>query len=190
MSAAPPPRTRRLFFALWPQASAQEDLARAVAGELADAAGRALPAHNLHSTLAFLGSVPEERVGELTSLAREIAAAWPGGAPCLRFRLLEHWARVSILVVTGEDEGERAHALARVLKDACVQRGFAPDLKPFRAHVTVARKVARAPATRALPELVWRFTSFALIESDTHPSGSLYSVRERFLLDKTQKVPA
>ncbi|HEX4389805.1 MAG TPA: RNA 2',3'-cyclic phosphodiesterase [Steroidobacteraceae bacterium] len=178
-----------MFFALWPDEGAQEELARAVAGEVADAAGRGLPPRNLHATLAFLGSVPQERLGELASLAREVAAAWPGGAPGLRFRQIEHWARVSILVVTAEDEDERAHALARALKDACVRGGFAPDLKPFRAHVTVARKVMQARAARSLPELTWRFTSFALIESDTRPGGSVYSVRESFVLGKTQKVP-
>jgi 2'-5' RNA ligase len=183
-------RTRRVFFALWPSEGAQDELARSVAGALTCAGGRMLPARNLHATLAFLGSVAEERLAELAALARECAAAWEGGALRLEFGRLEHWARVAILVVTGEDAGGRAHALAHALRDACVRGGFAPDLKPFRAHVTVARKVTRASAEQPLPALAWRFTSFALIESETRPGGSLYSVRESFVLGKSEKVRA
>ena len=190
MSGAAPARTRRVFFALWPGERAQEELAHAVAGALTSAGGRLLPAHNLHATLAFLGSVPEERLEELAALARACAAAWEGGALRLEFGRLEHWARVAILVVTGEDADGRAHALAHALRDACVRGGFAPDLKPFRAHVTVARKVTRAAPERTLPALAWRFTSFALIESETRPSGSVYSVRASFVLGKGDKVRA
>lgn len=187
---AVPARTRRVFFALWPSERDQEELARHVALALAPGVGRLLPARNLHATLAFLGAVPQERLEELASLARLLAHGWTQGALGLTFRQLEHWGRVDILVVTGEDAGERAGLLTTALKDACVRSGFSPDLKPFRAHVTVARKVTRAPPERALPELAWQFTSFALIESDTHPSGSVYSVRESFVLGKREKVHA
>jgi 2'-5' RNA ligase len=185
---AVPARTRRVFFALWPGEREQEELAHCVAGALAPGGGRLLPARNLHATLAFLGAVHEERLEELATLARLCAHSWTQTAPRLTFQRLEHWGRVDILVVTGEDEGERAALLASSLKDAGVRGGFAPDLKPFRAHVTVARKVTRAPPERALPELAWQFTSFALIESETRPSGSVYSVRESFVLGKREKV--
>jgi 2'-5' RNA ligase len=190
VKAATPARTRRVFFALWPREREQEELAHRVAGALAGGDGRLLPARNLHATLAFLGAVPEERLEELAALARLRAQSWTQEPPRLTLQRLEHWGRVDILVVTGEDEGERAGVLAMALKDDCVRSGFAPDLKSFRAHVTVARKVTRAPPERALPELAWQFASFALIESETRPSGSVYSVRESFVLGKREKVRA
>ena len=36
-----------------------------------------------------------------------------------------------------------------------VALGFAPDLKPFRAHVTVARKVVRLTRSREMRALRW-----------------------------------
>jgi len=185
---APPARTRRVFFALWPGEREQQELAQCVAGALVLSAGRLLPARNLHATLAFLGAVPEDRLEELATLARLCAQSWTQTAPRLTFRRLEHWGRVDILVVTGQDEGERAGVLATSLKDAGARGGFAPDLKPFRAHVTVARKVTRATAPAALRAVVWEFSAFALVSSRTEAAGPVYSVIESYPLVKTQKA--
>ncbi|HYL02781.1 MAG TPA: 2'-5' RNA ligase family protein, partial [Steroidobacteraceae bacterium] len=63
--AAPPERTRRLFFALWPDAAQRTVLAHAVRKAVRNCGGRPVPAESLHVTLAFLGSVPESRMAEL-----------------------------------------------------------------------------------------------------------------------------
>ena len=72
--------------------------------------------------------------------------------------------------------------LARELERGLAESGFAPDLKPFRPHVTVARKVLRSPRSPAIAPVLWRFTDLALIESRTEPSGALYSVVESYPL--------
>src|SRR5438094_823293 len=79
-----------------------------------------------------------------------------------------------------------APALAESLKGETTARGFSPDLKPFHAHVTVARKVARAPAAQPLSPVQWTVDGFALIESRTEPTGPVYSVIESYLLAKTE----
>jgi RNA 2',3'-cyclic 3'-phosphodiesterase len=81
-----------------------------------------------------------------------------------------------------------ATALSAALKDAAAAAGFTPDLKPFRAHVTVARKVMRAPRECALRALVWRFDDFALIDSRTEPAGPVYSVVDSYPLVKREKA--
>ena len=84
-------------------------------------------------------------------------------------------------------EENRKKALAAALRDATAAAGFRPDLKPFRAHVTVARKVARFATAPVLRPVVWRFAAFALLESRTEESGAVYSVIESYSLVETEK---
>ena len=155
-----------------------------------------MPVQSLHVTLAFLGSVPEGRVPELDRIARRVADAFPADAQplLLTFDHLVHWARPQILCALGTEEpaadtdAASAPALAARLKSETVAAGFSPDLKPFRAHVTVARKLAHAPAVLALQPVLWRFDAFALIESRTDPAGPVYSVIESYLLVKAEKA--
>jgi RNA 2',3'-cyclic 3'-phosphodiesterase len=182
-----PEPTQRLFFALWPTPGLRQALARESARAARSSGGRAVPAENLHVTLAFLGSVPRPRVPELRHIAQHAAAACARAVPlALRFERLEFWPRQQILCALGAEDTPAAGALAAVLKDAAAAAGFTPDLKPFRAHVTVARKATHAPPGHALREIVWRFDGFALIDSRTEPSGPVYSVVDSYSLVKSE----
>jgi RNA 2',3'-cyclic 3'-phosphodiesterase len=196
--------TRRLFFALWPDAEQRGALHSATRKGVRSCGGRPVPVPSLHVTLAFLGAVPEGRVPELDRIARRVAEVFPAGGQPLRlsFDRLAHWARTQLLCALGTGEPEAAQAaggrgeaiaagaprLAAALKNETAAAGFSPDLKPFRAHVTVARKVAHAPPTLALQPVLWSFDAFALIESRTDPTGPVYSVIESYLLVKAEKA--
>jgi RNA 2',3'-cyclic 3'-phosphodiesterase len=184
---APPEPTRRLFFALWPDEAMRQAMAHATRKAARASGGRPLPAENLHVTLAFLGSVAQRRLPQLAEVARR-AVALPSGeavplsddepALDLAFDRLEHWRAAQLLCALPAEPPVRTAALARRLQQLLSESGFAPDLKPFRPHVTVARKVLRpSPMTRMHPVL-WRFTELALVESRTLPEGALYSVVE------------
>lgn len=69
-----------------------------------------------------------------------------------------------------------AHALASALKCELTAAGFTPDPKPFRPHVTLARKVPPGTPDRAMQSVLWSCAEFALVESRTGPGGSSYSV--------------
>jgi 2'-5' RNA ligase len=190
LSAAAPPReaTRRLFFALWPQQAARNALCEATEQAVSACAGRAVPAQSLHATLAFLGSVPERRIGELQGIARRVADTFAPEAPVtLQFAELAHWVRPAILVALSAAASPAAHALAQLLKSETLAAGFAPDLKPFQAHVTLARKVGRAPAVPMTRAVSWVFDAFALVESRTSAAGATYSVVQSYLLVKREK---
>jgi len=187
--------TRRLFFALWPDDAQRAGLTHAAAGIVRHCGGRPVPGENLHVTLAFLGSVPEQRLPELAAIARRAAATFPqDAAPILvSLETLEHWARPQVLTVLERREEAQAAAsgapaLARILSTAAAAAGFSPDLKPFRLHVTLARKVARLPRSSAMRRVEWSFEAFALIESRTLPEGPVYSVVESYVLGGSEKV--
>jgi 2'-5' RNA ligase len=191
-------RGRRLFFALWPDRVQRAALVRATAQAVRHSGGRPVSEPNLHVTLAFLGSVPEHRLEELAAIARRIAAGFPRKTVPLAVSLggFEHWARPQVLAVLGQIEEADAASrsgtaeLAQVLVAETAAAGFRPDLKPFRAHVTVARKVARQPRSSEMRKVLWSFDAFALIESRTLPEGPVYSVVESYLLGGAEKVGA
>ena len=170
-------RRMRLFFALWPSAGMQEQLAAAAAAALdALRSGRPVPRANLHLTLAFLGSTPESALPALEDAARAAGAAAGAAAVEVTFDALEYWRRAQLVCAAARSAPDAASAFAAALKQKLTSRGFAPDLKPFRPHVTLARQVRHEPLERALAQVRWRFRDFALVESRSSPGGSLYSV--------------
>lgn len=191
----PHPATRRLFFALWPDEAQSAALAHAIRKSVRACGGRPVPLPSLHVTLAFLGGVPESRIPELGAIARRAAEGFaPDPLPlALSFDSVAHWARPQILCALAREAVPGAQvpgpqSLAENLKRQAVAAGFSPDLKPFHAHVTVARKVVRAPAGHAMHSVQWHFGSFALVESRTDPRGAVYSVVEWYSLAGAEKV--
>src|SRR2546421_394268 len=96
---APREPTRRLFFALWPSEALQSAFTHATRKAVRACGGRPVPAHNLHVTLAFLGSVPERRIPELRLISDQVAATLPPEGPPLRltFDRIEHLKKAHII---------------------------------------------------------------------------------------------
>lgn len=94
----------------------------------------------LHLTLRFLGATPEDRRPEVEAAVREAVAGqnpFPvelsgGGAFPSPGRPRTLWIGVS----TGIDG---LTALARAFDAALASRGWPPDGRPFRGHLTLAR---------------------------------------------------
>ena len=177
--AGPRERTHRLFLALWPDASMREQLAHAVRKGVRSSGGRHVPQANYHITLAFIGPVPESRVAELGALVRAVPGAGPIAVP---LQELVYWPGPRVLCAVPPTPPAGLAGWAGRLLEALVAAAFAPDLKPFRPHVTVARKVMRPSPSAPLHPLLWRFGEFALIESRTLEAGPVYSVVETYPL--------
>ncbi|HEY7890059.1 MAG TPA: 2'-5' RNA ligase family protein [Steroidobacteraceae bacterium] len=176
----------------------RQDMAQATRKAVRASGGRPVAVGNLHVTLAFLGSVPERRLPELAAMARAMAlipalatANGPGSARstadsaeylgvrlAISFERLEHWRPAQLLCALPAEPPAPIVALARRLQERLAACGFAPDLKPFRPHVTVVRKVSRPGRIHKMQRVVWSFAELALIESRTLPEGASYSVVE------------
>jgi RNA 2',3'-cyclic 3'-phosphodiesterase len=167
----------RLFFALWPDAARQAELAEQVSATVRqlDTTARPVPSANYHLTLAFLGFVSATRVGELGEVAARCAQG--GNAIHITLDTLEHWRSSHILCVTAREIPRAATAVVGELEHALGEAGFAADFKhPFRPHVTLARKATRPIHPASLKPLVWRFSEFSLVHSRPGPTGSVYTV--------------
>ena len=182
--AGPAVQTARVFFALWPTDSGRMELAHGIRKAARGCSGRPVPEHNLHATLVFIGSVAVNRLSELQVLAAQVASAKVVAPFELTFDRVEYWPKPRVLVAAARAAAgvASAGALARALLEATQRADFNPDSKPFRPHITIARKVGKLIQAPEIRPVRLAFTAFALIESRTLPEGPVYSVVESFAL--------
>ena len=167
----------RLFYALWPDDVTRAALAAAAAClDIRD--GRPVRPENLHLTLHFLGEIDEAvkdklcmRLGPSTVTPFDLEIAdtgwWRG-------------ARVAWLapLTASEELTDLVAELAAFLDTI----GLPTDEHSYRPHVTVARKVRRAPRVSGSIDVHWRVEDFVLVASQTEPSGVRYEVLNRWPL--------
>ncbi|MBI3576276.1 MAG: RNA 2',3'-cyclic phosphodiesterase [Gammaproteobacteria bacterium] len=163
---------RRLFFALWPDEALRSRLYRLGADLLDDNRGRRLPAENLHLTLAFLGYVDTERQA---CLEREASIMLP--AFTLVLDRAGFWPHKGVLWVGGTPP-EGLQALVWELNQGLNTCGIEPETRPFQVHLTLARNVhhLRLGRDHAIAPLTWKVSQFALVASQTLPTGARYEV--------------
>jgi 2'-5' RNA ligase len=101
---------------------------------------------------------------------------------------LEYWEVPKILCATASEPSVPALRLAVALGEAALEAGFSPDIKPFRAHLTLARKIradmaAVVPFPLPLnPPLRVNCDRFVLMKSQREDGRSTYSVVESWPL--------
>jgi 2'-5' RNA ligase len=149
-----------------------------------DADVRWTGAAQLHVTLAFLGEIDPARAAAATDALRAVAggrAAFPlraaglGAFPTAR-RPRVVWAGI-------DDPAGGLRALAADVAAALAPLGLAPEARPFRGHVTLARVRSprgTAPLVRALGAATapafgaWSVAAVVLYRSHLHPQGARY----------------
>jgi 2'-5' RNA ligase len=167
----------RLFVALELPAGVRAALA--ACGEAIAAAEpglRAQPAESLHITLCFLGERAEEDVARIAGALRGL----PGPAPELRVTGLLSLPPRRPRAIAAElgERGERLRVLHHTLEAALTAlQVYAPERRPFRPHVTLARGRQEAgasiPAPPRLPP-AFRPDTVTLFSSRAGPGESVY----------------
>ena len=180
-AVAPP--TQRVFFALWPDDGARDALA-ALAHRLArETEGRAADAGRLHLTLAFIGNVSSSQVTTLVALARSVAqGAAPFVLPLDRsgmFRVAGiAWAGTSIIPPLLD-------RLVSGLRRDLQMHSFEVDRRDYRAHVTLARRCRRMPASRGeMAAIDWQVHTMTLTASELTVQGPRYSTLAQWPLSR------
>ena len=131
----------RLFLAVPIAAPVRRELADALRSALGRERipGRRVPAENWHLTLRFLGDTSAaayQRVGDALDHA-PLGERFP-----LRLGGLGAFprpARAAVLWLGIEEGGEALAALAATTEEAVRSAGFAPERRPFAAHLTLSR---------------------------------------------------
>lgn len=180
-------RSRRVFFALWPDDAATGQLSWLARGLAGGAGARLVPPASLHLTLAFIGSVTPAQVAEIERIA--------GGVRAARFDLgldrLGFWSRRGILWAGCRQAPQPLCGLAEALAVDLRAAGFTIDYRPGSAlvpHITLARHVRSAAVPSLETPIRWQVREFALVESHLTPSAASYKTLASFPLDEADGV--
>jgi RNA 2',3'-cyclic 3'-phosphodiesterase len=171
----------RLFFAAWPDRETRQRIgALAKALKLPDDGCRPVLADNYHLTLAFVGEVAKSQVDAL----RVIGATQRGPEATIRFDAYEYWPKAEVVVAAASECPDLLAKLRVELHRDLARYGLSLDPRPFRPHVTIARKVSQAPVLQAMSEFAWTVRAFQLVRSVASSAGSVYTVLDTWpLLD-------
>lgn len=147
---------------------------------------------NVHLTLKFLGSVPDETVPAVVEILQQcvhdvapfrLEVRGVGGFPNLR--------RPRVLFLGASDDagdGAGAREIARRLNREMTRADVPREDRPFRYHITVGRVRRPGPLGAVVGKLEelgeWRFGSMrvdriVLVQSRLTPEGPIYTPVER-----------
>jgi 2'-5' RNA ligase len=179
--------TARLFVALELASEAREELVRWRADVLSPVPGlRPVRVEDLHVTLCFLGSRPEEEI-ESIGAACGVVAGEPSVESTFGPAVWLPARRPRVLAVGLRDPSGVIARIQSAVSRALVSGGwYAPDSRPFLAHVTVARVGRDAPRIRgvSLPappsEVTVRCSRVTLFQSRLGAGGARYSALASF----------
>lgn len=133
---------------------------------------------NLHLTLLFLGSVDVTQQRCLEAAA----ATYEGASFELRLDHLGSFPRARVAWLGAQAMPESLLGLVRHLERAAGRCGIPVDRRPFRAHLTLARKISRPVSAPVSPPLAWHIGAFSLLASDTRAEGVEYRLVETWRL--------
>ena len=166
----------RLFFALWPDESVREGVETQLPPMPKPA--KPVPRANWHLTLAFLG-----HTGRDTRARYEAAAESVASRPFeLVLDRLGYFHRSNVLWLGAGDVPRRLAALHGDLNALLADEGYEPDKRPFKAHLTLARKMPPPGDLPAVSPIAWTVADFCLVRSELDRRGARYEVVRRFPL--------
>ena len=166
-------RNVRLFLALWPDAGVRAAMAAfAAAWSLPHGCLKYRP-EDWHVTLHYIGAFAIERIGALADAVEQ---------PMEPFDLLldepRLWPR-GLAVLEASRVPAPLQDLHRRLGAALAESGVPVERRPYRPHVTLARRAAGAPVPAGLAPVSWPARSFALVVS-TGSSDHRYEVLREY----------
>ena len=166
----------RLFFALWPDPAVQAALAEIGLELQRRLGGKPTRQGSIHLTLAFLGDVAGEKMGDV----REAAARAAFEPFSFALDAAGCWNHNGVAWVGPRVTPEPLLRLADNLKQALVDAGFRVDGRPYAAHVTVVRKARCKAIDLTIAPVEWQVREFVLVRSELNAEGSRYSLIGRW----------
>ena len=160
----------RAFFALFPDNAARARLAALAAEVARRCRGRTVLSEHVHLTLAFLGDVPGTEIEALCA----IGDALPKDGAIIEFDQLGAWRASGVAWIAPSVVPAPVLSLHDRLGASLRRSGFAVDPRPFRPHVTLARRCVQPPARARCAPILWQVDRLCLIGSVLRPEGPVH----------------
>lgn len=164
--------SRRLFFAIWPDQAALQQLVNLRDSLESSIRGRWILPVDLHVTLVFLGQVTSDRLQIVETIASDVR-----GEPFfISLDQLSGWRSVGVLCLTPRQSPKSLGSLVQRLVSGLGEAGFVLDKRTFRPHLTLARQVTSFPARldHRLEPIRFEVRAFHLVQSRPSVSASAY----------------
>ena len=165
--------SRRLFFALWPDANSRVALALLARQVASETRGRAVAADNLHLTLAFLGERPAAMVPDLCASMVAIDVA----PFSLSLDAVGCWRKTGIASLNASRSVAPLVTLRERIVQALATLGVVIDARAYVPHVTLARRIESVVTRQLAAPIEWHVRSFALVASTLDAAGAKYELQ-------------
>ncbi len=168
----------RVFFALVPDDAVRQRFLTLAHDVARRARGRAVSGEHFHLTLAFLGDVTIDRLPGLRAIGERL----PLVAATLAFDTLGAWRASGVAWTAPAQVPAAITRLHAALHEALRAAGFVIEDRPFRPHVTLARRCAQPPPRGASTPIVWSARVLSLVGSELRPDGPRYTTLAQWSL--------
>ena len=165
----------RLFLAIWPDAAAGAALERLARELTVVCEGKPVERSKIHLTLSFLGEVAAEREAAIADVAASMPRA--GGFTLVLDRA-GSFRRSRVAWAGASREPPALLELQSGLEARLRAAGFVLEDRPYRPHLTLARKIARPLPDARIEPIEVACQAFALVVS----AGGKYATRESWPL--------
>ncbi len=132
-----------------------------------------MPSENVHLTLLFLGPTEPEQERCLLKMAESIK----GSPISLLLERLGSWRRAQVMWSAPDTMPLPLLNLVSRLEQGVEACGLARETRPYRPHITLARRVRRRLQTGSHPPINWQAKAFQLLASVPVDGGVRYESR-------------
>ena len=131
-----------------------------------------MPTANLHLTLVFLGTTDSQHL----ECYRQALLGLTVPSMTLDLDQLGYWPKPRILWLGPTQTPKPLSQLVQELNKRLATCGYTPERRPFRAHITLARKIPKPDELLNVTPWRWRADRVALVESVSREGGVCYEV--------------
>jgi len=167
---------RRLFLALWPDETIRQQLIPLIP----PAHGRSVKPANLHITLVFLGNTSSQDAMQLIQCINQLRLS--PFKVCLD--RTGGWRKAGIFQVGMQQVPDELFQLVESLRTCIEPLGISIDNRPYKPHVTLARKIKQRIQTDKPVNIEWPVDRFVLVESCQIEGSVEYKVIHEWWLKK------
>ena len=160
----------RIFFALETDTALQTSIGEWVAASLPIDC-KPVQLADLHVTLKFIGSVSDIQLPKIIEAVKEVSV------PCFALTLdhVGYWEAPRVFWLAPSTQPQALLDLVSNLNQCLARHCEIPlDSRPYRPHITLARKVKVKPAIKLLSPMLLSAQSFSLMLSTTSSDGAKY----------------